>query len=50
MQVTEDRSEAKRREAVKLESVIPESASNVVVELAANDAALIESGVVWRHM
>jgi hypothetical protein len=39
----------KRREAVKLESVIPESSFDVVVEPVANNAALIENSVVWRH-
>jgi hypothetical protein len=40
----------KHRKAVKLASAIPESAFNVVVNLTANDAAPLESSVVWRCM
>jgi hypothetical protein len=55
MQVTEEercgRGEIrKRREEVKLESAIPESAFDVDMESVANNAALTESRVAWRHM
>jgi hypothetical protein len=40
----------KSREAVKVESEMTESAFDVVVEWVANDAALIESNVVWRYI
>jgi hypothetical protein len=52
MQVTKERlgSAEKRREAVKLESAIPESAFDVVADSVANNAALTASSVVWRCM